>query len=263
MEIGLVGLPTTTPTPPLPTTTTTPISSTLTPNKITTAIAFSRLHICGKLVCENGATCKKFLGESMCDCLPGYSGNRCQYDSLSCRVLGCENGGICNTNFWGEFSCVCHPGYAGDRCQIYDFPDPFIAPTTPFIPDLPDWPDTYNGYHRIHDDDPNVQFDNESSTGKHNVLATIVGVVFFVIFLLLIVLRVYIRRKRIMAVQRNAQRVRGWLVTEFFRALIVRQTTTPEDNDILVANAEGGVEGPTPVNVNRTPTGTMPAPPAY
>ncbi|CAH1791689.1 unnamed protein product [Owenia fusiformis] len=131
--------------------------------------------------------------------------------------------------------------------------------TIPFLPKLPDT--DFNQYPDM-PDDSSVQYNSGGTTVQNTVLYPIVGVVVFVVLLLSIGLRLYIRSRRIMAAQQNA-RVRSWLFTEFLRAAILRQATTSEDHDILVANAEGGVEDPTPMNANRTPTGAMPAPPAY
>jgi hypothetical protein len=91
---------------------------------------------CADNPCVNGASClPNSFGGFTCQCLPGFSGQRCEdrknitilnYCMFQSFLLGdpcasqpCMNQGTC-TRENGGFRCVCPPGYSGSRCEIRD-----------------------------------------------------------------------------------------------------------------------------------------------
>lgn len=61
-------------------------------------------------MCQNGSECV----EGVCECLPGYFGEDCEYYD-PCSVIICENGGTCD-DWDGE--CHCLEGYEGTNCEL-------------------------------------------------------------------------------------------------------------------------------------------------
>lgn len=55
-----------------------------------------------------------------CICDEGFSGTRCEVEALTCVAVTCQNDGVCRQNRNGDgVVCDCRPGYQGDRCQEY------------------------------------------------------------------------------------------------------------------------------------------------
>ncbi len=66
--------------------------------------------------CQNGQ-CINRGGSFICQCPPGYSGNRCEIKD-PCTPNPCVNGQCMNQG--GNYLCQCPPGYSGQRCEIKD-----------------------------------------------------------------------------------------------------------------------------------------------
>ena len=91
----------------------------------TCVLQYIFLALCS-LGCENGGTC---IAPDTCDCVAGYSGDRCENGMLiftpstcsyilQCILLAlcfpaCENGGTCTA----PDTCDCVDGYSGDGCE--------------------------------------------------------------------------------------------------------------------------------------------------
>ncbi len=70
--------------------------------------------------CQNGGTCSlNSLGQPVCSCPAGYSGNNCQTTStIQCSSnLVCQNGGTCQTGTNGFSTCICPANIYGTNCQ--------------------------------------------------------------------------------------------------------------------------------------------------
>ncbi|XP_007233291.3 protein crumbs homolog 1 [Astyanax mexicanus] len=77
------------------------------------------VSICGdekrNYTCFNGGNCSETA--FTCDCLPGFTGHRCEQEVDECKSNPCLNGGYCR-NLVNRFHCVCELSYAGETCQI-------------------------------------------------------------------------------------------------------------------------------------------------
>ncbi|XP_017557924.1 protein crumbs homolog 1 [Pygocentrus nattereri] len=77
------------------------------------------VSICGdekrNYTCFNGGNCSETA--FTCDCLPGFTGHRCEQELDECKSNPCLNGGYCR-NLFNKFQCVCELSYAGETCQI-------------------------------------------------------------------------------------------------------------------------------------------------
>ena len=75
------------------------------------AIVVPSCDNCVDVTCSSNATCK----EGICECMPGYSGNLCQY--TNCTILGgCPYNATCIQT--GDIGiCVCNCGYTNTYCQ--------------------------------------------------------------------------------------------------------------------------------------------------
>eukprot|EP00794_Sanderia_malayensis_P011918 gene11918-13152_t len=76
---------------------------------------------CGRISecnpCLNNAGCT-LVGLSLtCNCLPGYTGQFCQFDVNECLNNPCQNGGKCREVGVNGFRCYCPVGYYGYLCQ--------------------------------------------------------------------------------------------------------------------------------------------------
>ncbi|XP_062619429.1 fibropellin-3-like [Saccostrea cucullata] len=73
---------------------------------------------CVSSPCTNGGTCirQRITQNYRCDCLPGYTGHKCQTDINECASGPCQNGGTCHDHVNG-FTCTCVGGFTGLMCQ--------------------------------------------------------------------------------------------------------------------------------------------------
>lgn len=53
----------------------------------------------------------------MCECEPGFQGDRCLSDVDECVKNPCANGGQCQ-NTYGSYRCNCSLGFAGQACEL-------------------------------------------------------------------------------------------------------------------------------------------------
>lgn len=74
--------------------------------------------------CENGGTCTiNVANNTICDCLPNYSGRRCElYNNVDsntphCDSFQCANGGKCHM-IKDEPICNCTSQWSGEKCQV-------------------------------------------------------------------------------------------------------------------------------------------------
>lgn len=73
---------------------------------------------CQQMSCMNGGTCVINNGNSVCVCLPGYFGTKCEINVDDCKSSPCKNGGICYDKI-NNFTCNCsNTGYTGRLCEI-------------------------------------------------------------------------------------------------------------------------------------------------
>lgn len=66
-------------------------------------------HCTGANPCEHGGKCINTQGSFQCNCLPGYTGPRCEIDVNECLSNPCQNDATCLDQI-GEFVCICMPG---------------------------------------------------------------------------------------------------------------------------------------------------------
>ncbi|XP_071959656.1 CUB and sushi domain-containing protein 3-like isoform X4 [Antedon mediterranea] len=75
-------------------------------------------NICDLLQCENGGTCLTDGDDGYCECLPGYSGYRCEHDTNLCEPNPCYNSGKCILENGGtDRRCLCRAGFFGTNCE--------------------------------------------------------------------------------------------------------------------------------------------------
>lgn len=71
---------------------------------------------CFNHTCDNGAVCIDGVKNFSCSCLPGFTGEHCETDIDECVNHTCANGAPC-VDGANHFSCNCLPGYTGERCE--------------------------------------------------------------------------------------------------------------------------------------------------
>ncbi|KAK0044370.1 nidogen and egf-like domain-containing protein 1 [Biomphalaria pfeifferi] len=71
---------------------------------------------CVSYECRNGGTCISVDDTPSCNCLPGYFGAQCEYNSDPCYNYRCLNKGECIAPS-GTPRCICPPGFSGLRCE--------------------------------------------------------------------------------------------------------------------------------------------------
>ncbi len=59
--------------------------------------------------CEHDGICVNTPGSYRCDCLPGFTGPRCEVNVNECESNPCQNEGTC-IDERGGFRCICMPG---------------------------------------------------------------------------------------------------------------------------------------------------------
>nr|XP_046207765.1 protein crumbs homolog 1-like isoform X2 [Oncorhynchus gorbuscha] len=77
------------------------------------------VSVCGdaarNYICFNAGNCTE--RDLSCDCLPGFTGHRCEQEVDECKSNPCLNGGYCR-NLINNYHCVCDMSFAGDNCQV-------------------------------------------------------------------------------------------------------------------------------------------------
>ena len=74
---------------------------------------------CDAIDCNNGVCAIDTMGNPICVCFSGYSGQNCEIDICG-TANPCQNGGICSVTE-DIVSCDCPDGYIGDNCENIDF----------------------------------------------------------------------------------------------------------------------------------------------
>ena len=76
------------------------------------------IPFCRKSPCQNGATCLvDILAGYICQCPPGYSGNKCEIQVDECASNPCQNSGSCS-DLINNYACKCANGFYGKNCEI-------------------------------------------------------------------------------------------------------------------------------------------------
>lgn len=79
------------------------------------------INECINSPCENNATCMDGVAGFTCSCPPGFSGATCSDQLDFCVGQTCFNGGECVSSISeGSFMCECLVGWSGERCQFSD-----------------------------------------------------------------------------------------------------------------------------------------------
>uniref|UniRef100_A0A8C4QXU9 EGF-like domain-containing protein n=1 Tax=Eptatretus burgeri TaxID=7764 RepID=A0A8C4QXU9_EPTBU len=71
---------------------------------------------CSSRPCQNQGLCKVVGDEWRCFCVPGYRGNRCQWQVDECFSSPCRHGARC-IDLLDSFRCLCLPGTTGRLCE--------------------------------------------------------------------------------------------------------------------------------------------------
>ncbi|XP_041704506.1 protein crumbs homolog 1-like [Coregonus clupeaformis] len=113
------------------------------------------VSVCGdesrNYICFNAGNCTE--RDLSCDCLPGFTGHRCEQEVDECKSNPCWNGGYCR-NLINKYHCMCDMSFAGDNCQI-DISDVFFYSALLF------WQNLFQllSYLILHlDDDPEIDW---------------------------------------------------------------------------------------------------------
>ena len=79
----------------------------------------TNIHSCYGIICENNGTFVVWMNSSHCDCLDGFTGQRCE-NIDECFSSPCDNGGTCIDGI-NSFQCNCTDGFSGDRCETGNY----------------------------------------------------------------------------------------------------------------------------------------------
>lgn len=67
-------------------------------------------------MCQNNALCQKLNGTSVCYCVPGFTGTRCQININECLSQPCRNNATCIDGI-NAYRCQCPAHYQGAHCE--------------------------------------------------------------------------------------------------------------------------------------------------
>ncbi|KAK2140488.1 hypothetical protein LSH36_1340g00026 [Paralvinella palmiformis] len=76
----------------------------------------SDIDDCRDNPCLNGGQCKDSLNSFSCQCVAGYTGDRCGTEIDECSSNPCQHDGTCY-DLIASYKCLCTNGYTGDNCQ--------------------------------------------------------------------------------------------------------------------------------------------------
>ncbi|XP_056270868.1 sushi, nidogen and EGF-like domain-containing protein 1 isoform X4 [Pseudoliparis swirei] len=71
--------------------------------------------------CKHGAPCEDRPGSYLCHCSQGFKGQNCEIEQDGCKSHPCLNGGVCR-GYRRNYLCVCKDGFFGDQCQMLENP---------------------------------------------------------------------------------------------------------------------------------------------
>ncbi|KAK6055634.1 EGF-like domain protein, partial [Cooperia oncophora] len=74
--------------------------------------------VCDSSPCFNGGSCEEIAGTFRCICPQNFTGSRCQFGMDECIGVSCPNGGVCHDlPGFGTTKCLCRTGFAGPECK--------------------------------------------------------------------------------------------------------------------------------------------------
>ncbi|XP_031559900.1 neurogenic locus notch homolog protein 2-like [Actinia tenebrosa] len=71
---------------------------------------------CASNPCQNGASCQDRVNSYNCTCATGFSGINCQTDVDECTSNPCQNGASCQDRV-NSYNCTCPAGFTGADCE--------------------------------------------------------------------------------------------------------------------------------------------------
>lgn len=92
------------------------------------------VDVCDATTCSNEGTCMNTVDSFVCECLPGFTGSRCEVDL--CAVSSpCLNNGVCYVEVGGSLQCNCSAPFTGPTCterkyQSLPPPPPLLVTST-------------------------------------------------------------------------------------------------------------------------------------